>query len=133
MTVTVNFTGLEPIADALNNLAKSLGASGFVTTVKEKPVVAVAPVQPQAPVTAPTLPPVTQPAQPSVNTPVIPTTTVSYTLDDLARAAMTLMDAGHQGDLIGLLGEFGVDALPALPVAHYGTFATRLREMGAHI
>ena len=63
----------------------------------------------------------------------VPTAQSSYTLDDLARAGMTLMDSGRQGDLFQLLARFGVDALPALPQAQYGAFATALREMGAQI
>lgn len=65
--------------------------------------------------------------------PTVPTATVEYTLDDLARAGMTLMDSGRQGDLRQLLSRFGVTALPALPKSQYGAFATALREMGAQI
>lgn len=96
-------------------------------------------VQPAAPVTpsqVPTAPatpvmPVQPLAPPAAST--VPTTQASYTLDDLARAGMTLMDSGRQGDLLQLLARFGVDALPALPQAQYGAFATALREMGAQI
>ena len=65
--------------------------------------------------------------------PTVPTAAVEYTLDDLARAGMTLVDSGRQGDLLQLLARFGVSALPALPKAQYGAFATALREMGAQI
>lgn len=104
------------------------------------PVVPVqAAVQPAAPVTpsqattAPATPvmPVQPLAPPAAS--AVPTTQASYTLDDLARAGMTLMDSGRQGDLLQLLARFGVDALPALPQAQYGAFATALREMGAQI
>lgn len=109
--------------------------------------------QPIAPVPAPVL--VQQPAvpipapvpaqQPAVPTPAsvpqtaapvpaaVPTATASYTLDDLARAAMPLMDAGRQAELQQLLQLFGVEALPALQPGQYGAFATKLREMGAQI
>ncbi len=73
------------------------------------------------------------PAVPTAPAAQVPTTAASYTLDDLARAGMTLMDAGRQADLLGLLQEFGVEALPALPPTQFGAFATRLREMGAQI
>lgn len=87
---------------------------------------------PQAttPVTQPM--PVTQPAPVTQPQPV-PTATATYTLDDLARAAMPLMDAGRQADLQQLLKLFGVEALPALQPGQYGAFATKLREMGAQI
>lgn len=63
----------------------------------------------------------------------VPTAKSEYQQDDLARAAMTLMDSGRQGELLALLQEFGVEALPSLPKDQYGNFATRLRGMGAHI
>lgn len=63
----------------------------------------------------------------------VPTTVQSYTSDDLARAAMTLMDSGRQGELLQLLATFGVASLPALQPGQYGAFATALRGMGAQI
>ena len=76
----------------------------------------------------------TQPAAPA--TPVqatVPTTSVTYTPDDLARAAFALMDSGRQQELIGLLQQFGVNAIPELKPEQYGAFATALRGMGAQI
>lgn len=73
----------------------------------------------------------TAPIQPPV-TPV-PTTERTYTLDELANAAMTLMDKGMQAQLQELLASYGVEALPALPKNLYGNFATALRGMGANI
>lgn len=57
----------------------------------------------------------------------------AYTMDDLARAASALMDAGKQQQLVGLLGQFGVQALTQLPKERYGEFATALRGLGARI
>ena len=96
--------------------------------------------QPAVPIPAPV--PAQQPAVPTpasvpqTAAPVpaaVPTATASYTLDDLARAAMPLMDAGRQAELQQLLQLFGVEALPALQPGQYGAFATKLREMGAQI
>lgn len=107
-----------------------------------------APVQPAVPVAQPGFSPtpqgipVAQPAVPAQQAftqapqqaqPAVPTAAQTYTLDELARAAMTLMDAGRQMDLQGLLRNFGVEALPALPKDQYGAFATALRGMGAQI
>ena len=75
----------------------------------------------------------TAPVQQATPSAMVPTATVSYTLDDLARAGMTLMDSGRQGDLLQLLNQFGVDALPALSPDQYGAFATALRGMGTQI
>ncbi len=106
----------------------------------QKPMQAAqtAPAQQSIPVTQTV--PITQPVAAPVPAPmpapiqqVIPTVSQSYTLDDLARAAMTLMDVGRQGDLQALLGQFGVEALPQLPKEQYGAFATALRGLGAKI
>ena len=63
----------------------------------------------------------------------VQTTAQSYTMDDLTKAAVMLMDSGRQADLLNLLAQFGVEALPALPQEMYGAFATALRGLGAQI
>ncbi len=63
----------------------------------------------------------------------VPTTQHAYTLDELAAAAMQLMDKGMQQKLQELLAGYGVEALPMLPQEQYGSFATALRGMGAQI
>ena len=75
------------------------------------------------------------PTQPTYTAPTqtVPTSAPTYTPDDLARAAMTLMDSGRQQELIGLLQSFGVSSLPELKPEQYGPFATALRGMGAQI
>ena len=93
-----------------------------VNTVPVQPVIPEAQAAPAAPVT---------PAVPVTS--MVPTSTREYTLDELARAGMTLMDAGRQADVQNLLMRFGVSVLPALPKEQYGAFATALREMGAQI
>ena len=65
--------------------------------------------------------------------PAIPTASRTYTLDELAGAAMVLMDRGMQAQLQELLAGYGVEALPMLPPEQYGNFATALRGMGAQI
>lgn len=94
--------------------------------VQQQPPVQSVPTQQQAPVQQ--QPPVQQ-DQPGA----VPTVEQTYTMDQLARAASQLMDAGKQAELVQLLGQFGVQALTALPQEQYGTFATKLREMGAKI
>lgn len=63
----------------------------------------------------------------------VPTTPTSYTQDQLAYAAAALMETGKQDALIALLSQFGVQALTQLSVDQYGTFALKLRELGATI
>ncbi len=101
------------------------------TTVQQQPVTQIQ--------TAPIQQPVTQiqttPVQQSVSQvqQSVPTATPSYALDDLARAAMTLMDTGRQAELQALLAAFSVNSLPELQPEKYGAFATALREKGAQI
>lgn len=114
--------------------------------VPAQPAVPVAPVQVAAPVTPVQATAPVASAQPAVSTtpvqaaapmaPVqatVPTTSVTYTPDDLARAAFALMDSGRQQELIGLLQQFGVNAIPELKPEQFGAFATALRGMGAQI
>ncbi len=92
-----------------------------------------APTQPTY--TAPTQPTYTAPTQPTYTAPTqtVSTSAPTYTPDELARAAMTLMDSGRQQELISLLQSFGVSSLPELKPEQYGMFATALRGMGAQI
>lgn len=66
--------------------------------------------------------------------PVAPTAAPqAFSYDDLARAASSLMDAGKQQQLIGLLQQFQAQSLQQLSKDRYGEFATALRGMGARI
>lgn len=95
--------------------------------------VSTVPTAPVAPAVPPALAVPTAPVVPAAPAAQVPTTAVTYTPDDLARAAMALMDSGKQQELIGLLGQFGVVAIPELRPEQYGAFATALRGMGAQI
>ena len=102
-----------------------------VQAVPTSPIAQAAPtVVPVQPIPAQQPAPVT-PVQPPVT--AVPTAERTYTLDELANAAMTLMDKGMQTQLQELLAGYGVEALPALPKEQYGNFATALRGMGANI
>lgn len=97
-----------------------------------------APVQPsQAPQTQPTPQvPVQQPQpvqpQPTSQAPVT-TSTPQYTLEDLARAAVPLQDAGRGQDLMALLQKYNVMSMTQLDPSVFGAFATDLRALGAQI
>ena len=93
------------------------------------------PVQPsQAPQTQPT--PV-QTQQPTPQAPAQPqpvtTSTPQYTLEDLARAAVPLQDAGRGQDLMALLQKYNVMSMTQLDPSVFGAFATDLRALGAQI
>ena len=132
----IKITGLDHLADAIFALAGAMSKQTAVQTGTSEapqadPVEQTAPTQQPAPQPDPE--PVV-PAEPQKPTPAaVPTSQQTYTLDDLARAGMTLMDSGRQADLQGLLKQFDVEALPALPQEQYGSFATALRGLGAQI
>ena len=113
----------KPVQSAV--VAPAAASVAPAVPIQSVPVAPVVPVPTQTPVvqSVPTAP---------VQTPV-PTTSVTYTPDDLARAAFALMDSGRQQELIGLLQQFGVNAIPELRPEQYGAFATALRGMGAQI
>ena len=64
---------------------------------------------------------------------VVHTRSKEYSLDELSKAAVSLMDMGRQQELLGLLSQFGVQSMPQLQPSQYGAFATALREKGAAI
>ena len=122
---------------------------------KTQPATPTAPVNPTpAPVTEPMQTPDATPAQAAVpGIPAVPvatpapTTTVSdavpvpaaptsapqYTLDMIANAGTTLIDAGKMDQLMQLLGKFGVTSLTELAPENYGAVAAELRALGAAI
>ena len=106
--------------------SKGTNGAQSAAPIQQTPA-AVPPVQPAVPVQT------AAPVQVAPVAPVVPTVEHTYTLDDLANAAMTLMDKGMQTQLQNLLAGYGVEALPALPKNQYGYFATALRGMGANI
>jgi hypothetical protein len=63
----------------------------------------------------------------------VPTTELSYTLEQLSVAATPICDAGRRQDIVNLLNKFGVSALTQLPKELYGTFATELRAIGGKL
>lgn len=145
--VKIEIPGLMELAHAIMGKAQQATTSAAVAvptaaptpvqapTAASQPVSVTAPITPSTAPVKPSTAPVTPPAAPvtSPAAPAVPTASPSYTLDDLARAAMTLMDAGRLNELQQLLTQFGVEALPMLPKDQYGAFATALRGLGAQI
>lgn len=123
----IKITGLEGLADSIKLLAAAISANRVVIP-KEVPEKQTEEKTQTGTVTKSD---VKEPApQPAV---AVQTSTMTYKLDDLARAAMQLMDSGRQGELQQMLATFGVNSLPELPEEKYGAFATMLREKGAQI
>ena len=71
------------------------------------------------------------PQQPAPTQQAVPTSQPTYAMDDLSRAAMTLMDTGTAGTSSGSFWRsFGVQSLPDLPQERYGAFATAFTRNG---
>lgn len=95
-----------------------------------------APVAPVAAPIAPTAPvPTEQPAAaPVAQAPAaVPVTAPTYTVDQIARAGASLVDAGKMEQLLTLLARYGVAAVTQLQPDQFGMFATELRALGAQI
>lgn len=90
------------------------------------PAQTAAPAAPTVPVAAPAP---TAPAQ----APTVPTSAPQYTLEMIANAGSSLIDAGKMDQLMGLLGKFGVASLTELAPENYGAIAGELRALGATI
>lgn len=107
------------------------------------PPATVVPTQPTpAPVATPTPTPAPAPAPaapaqtvaPTNPAPAVPVTTApTYTLDQIAKAGASLVDAGKMEQLLALLAKYGVQAVTQLQPDQYGVFATELRTLGAQL
>lgn len=103
------------------------------------PPATVVPTQPTpAPVATPTPAPapvaLAQTAAPTNPAPAVPVTTAhTYTLDQIAKAGASLVDAGKMEQLLALLAKYGVQAVTQLQPDQYGVFATELRTLGAQL
>ena len=95
------------------------------------------PVQPQPVYTAPQVVPQPQPAPvapPAQPAPVVPTVTApTYTQQDMAMACVQLMDLKGQARIMGIMAQFGVQALTQLDKAQYAALAQVLRNEGVNI
>lgn len=118
---------------------RGIPAAATVTPVADS--APAAPVNPTpehvAPVAAPVAAPVPteQPAAaPVAHAPAaVPVTAPTYTVDQIARAGASLVDAGKMEQLLTLLARYGVAAVTQLQPDQFGAFATELRALGAQI
>ena len=97
--------------------------------------------QGQIPMQAPPIPQGQIPAQAPVPAPQgqpqspLPTAAPAqgFTLEQLQVAAAGLMSTGKGQQVMGILQQFGIQAMTELPKERYGEFAMVLREAGAQI
>lgn len=132
MKVTIAPT--TELVAVLEKLATAIGGgSKRPETVIEAPKAPKAPTVQVTPLPADPAP--TQTVTPSVN-PVastVPTSAPQYTVEMLANAGTTLVDAGKMPELLQLLADFGVNAITDLKPETYGAVAGKLRALGAQI
>lgn len=143
------------VLKAIDKLATALEKNAVNISVPQDTPAPVAPVA--APVTHAPVPPVTMPPATVVPTqptptpapapaapaqtvaptnpaPTVPVTTApTYTLDQIAKAGASLVDAGKMEQLLALLAKYGVQAVTQLQPDQYGVFATELRTLGAQL
>lgn len=138
MTINVSAQTAVKIAELLAGENK-VGAP-VVSAAASTPVQNTAPIQTTTPVqaasaptqqTVPTAPIQQQTAPVQSAVPVAPP--CEYTIEQIQLACAPLMDAGRQQELVNLLAQFGVQALPQLQKEQLGAFATALRGLGAKI
>ena len=135
MKISLQFDGYDEFTKYMGRFAEIThllkGETGKATIQVQMPQQAVTPVQ-QA--VAQTLQQAVTPVQQATQsvTPV-QTEVHNYTLDELSKAAVQLMDAGKQAELVSLINTFGVMSMPELPKERYGEFAVALRELGAQL
>lgn len=121
------------LAAAISKLADAVAPGTLTTPGEPAPPVTVpvaAPAVPTVPVSTPAPAPIT--ASAPAATPV-PTAAPAYTLEQLARAGASLVDAGKMDALLALLAKYGVQAVTQLQPDQFGVFATELRGLGAQI
>lgn len=129
-TLTMN-TGSKtqptaPAAPVNPTPAPTASAQAPGAPLSATPAQTAAPAAPTVPVAAPAP---TAPAQ----APTVPTSAPQYTLEMIANAGSSLIDAGKMDQLMGLLGKFGVASLTELAPENYGAIAGELRALGATI
>lgn len=129
MKVTIAPT--TELVAVLEKLATAIGGGS-----KRPETVIEAPKAPTVQVTPlPADPAPAQTVTPSVNpvTSTVPTSAPQYTVEMLANAGTTLVDAGKMPELLQLLADFGVNAITDLKPETYGAVAGELRALGAQI
>lgn len=129
------------VLKAIDKLTTALEKNAVNISVSQDTPAPVAPVA--TPVTHAPVPPVTMPPATVVPTqtvaptnpaPAVPVTTApTYTLDQIAKAGASLVDAGKMEQLLALLAKYGVQAVTQLQPDQYGVFATELRTLGAQL
>ena len=121
------------VCDAVNNLAAALRTKFEIPNVDKAELKGTAPVATPIQTDAPTNQ--TADIQPSVQPAPAPAPAEhQYTVDEISRAGAALLDQpGKMGQLVTLLGKYGVPSIVNLNPYQYAAFAADLRTLGAKI
>ena len=120
------------VLKAIDKLTTALEKNAVNISVSQDTPAPVAPVATPTPAPAPVAP--AQTVAPTNPAPAVPVTTApTYTLDQIAKAGASLVDAGKMEQLLALLAKYGVQAVTQLQPDQYGVFATELRTLGAQL
>jgi hypothetical protein len=120
------------VLKAIDKLTTALEKNAVNISVPQDTPTPVAPVATPTPAPAPAAP--AQTVAPTNPAPTVPVTTApTYTLDQIAKAGASLVDAGKMEQLLALLAKYGVQAVTQLQPDQYGVFATELRTLGAQL
>ena len=143
MEITVNIHGLDSLAQAIAAMAQAIACGqGGASTVAAVSA-AQAPVVPHAAAVAPATE-TTAPAAsaPTASEPIAPaspaavplaTAPQQYTLAELQKAVMPLLDAGRVPELQQVLAKYGAQDLTKVPTEQYGALAADFRALGARL
>ena len=131
--ITVEIPGLP---DAINNLADALRSANPITvpatnTVNGKTSVITS--VPSAPASTPATEKAAAPATPATSEAPAPATVKSYTLDELSKAGVKLVDTGRMDELCAILAKYGVQAITQLDPSMYSALAAELKALGADL
>lgn len=139
LDINVRVTVEAPaLVDAVNRLCDRFSpVQTGVATVPAAPI-QEAPQAPTAPAEAPSQQPVAEPSTaaqaPAQAAPApAPAPAKVIDLDTISRAGAALIDQGKMPQVLGVLKEFGVEAITQLQPSSYPAFAERLKALGAVI
>lgn len=156
MEITVNIHGLDSLAQAIAAMAQAIGRGQGGTLAATAAPAAQAPIVPHAAAATPApataaaasaapAPPGPAPAVPTEPVPTAPTLAApatavplatapqQYTLAELQKAVMPLLDAGRMADLQQVLAKYGAQDLTRVPAEQYGALAADFRALGARL
>ena len=132
MEITVSIHGLDTLATAITAMAQAIRqgapaapAAPVVPVMPPNPAEPVAPMASAQPASA--LAPAPAPAVPLATAPQ------QYTLAELQKAVMPLLDAGRVPELQQVLAKYGAQDLTKVSTEQYGALAADFRALGARL